>query len=315
MSPLDPNRALEHAWLLVLATLERVRSHGPFQRPTGVRLGDDRRLLEVELERAWIVLDPHAERGWSWPGHEPPAGTDAAALARLLDLYLPLCVDAEALVIAHLAQSLDGRIATHNGVSQFISGHEDLLHTHRLRALCDAVVVGSSTVVHDDPRLTTRLCSGHSPTRVVIDPRGRVGSDRRIMQDGPAPTVLIHREGTRAPPALASHVQVVTVVAAEGSWLSPVAILAALRARGLRRIFIEGGGVTVSRFLQAGLLDRLHVSVSPVIIGSGRPGFTLPEVLDLDDALRLEARCFEVGRDILFDCRLGAAEAEPQPPQ
>lgn len=301
---------LERAWRLVVALRERVRDRGPFLQRTGVELDPDHALLEVEPALAWIVLDPDAERGWSWPGREPPSGTvDTPALVQLLDLFLPLCVGPGApdVVVAHLAQSLDGRIATHNGVSQFISGHEDLVHTHRLRAMVDAVVVGASTVQHDDPRLTTRLCPGSSPVRVVIDPHGRVGSDRQVVRDGPAPTLLVQRED--APPRGTlggAHVEVVTIAAPEGPWLPPAAILNALRARGLRRIFIEGGGVTVSRFLQAGLLDRLQVSISPVIIGSGRPGFTLPEALDLEAALKLDARCFEVGRDILFDCRLVA---------
>lgn len=308
---------LDGAWQILVQLRGRARDHGPFLRRTGVRLGDDRVLREDEPARAWIELDPHAERGWSWAGLGLAAADEhAPAVTRLFDLYVPLCEGpgAQHLVVAHLAQSLDGRIATHSGISQFISGPEDLLHTHRLRALADAVIVGSSTVLHDDPRLTTRLCPGDSPVRVIIDPRGRVSGDRRVMREGPTPTVLIRGEDAPPPATEASHVRVVTVPTTEGSWLQPEAILAALRARGLRRIFIEGGGVTVSRFLHAGLLDRLHVSISPVIIGSGRPGFTLPEALDLDDALDLEARCFELGRDILFDCRLrGAARPHVDP--
>jgi riboflavin biosynthesis pyrimidine reductase len=80
------------------------------------------------------------------------------------------------------------------------------------------------------------------------------------------------------------------------------ALLAALRARGLARIFIEGGGVTVSRFLGARALDRLHVSVAPMILGSGSPAFALPPIDRLDEALSLRCRHFSLGPDLLFDC-------------
>ena len=79
------------------------------------------------------------------------------------------------------------------------------------------------------------------------------------------------------------------------------ALLEALGAQGLRRVLVEGGGVTVSRFLQAGTLDRLHVSVAPLIIGSGRPSFTLDPITTLDDALRPDCRHFPLGQDVLFD--------------
>lgn len=306
MTPNDPKpRSLDErsAWDLITALRARLRAGRPLASNTGIRLGDDGTVLEVPPDDGWIVMNPAATRGWTWPVNAAP---DVAALTRLFDLYVPLCVGSGAsrLVLAHLAQSLDGRIATASGVSQFISGQEDLLHTHRLRALFDAVVVGASTVEHDDPQLTTRLCPGDDPVRVVIDPLARIGPEHRLVSEGPTRTLLVRRQGLPIA-ALADHVEVVPVASSEDQWLPIAGILEALRARGLRRIFIEGGGVTVSRFLEARLLDRLHVSVSPTIIGSGRPAFTLPEVLDLDGARQLDAHTFGLGRDVLFDCPLG----------
>src|SRR5690606_4315039 len=180
-------------------------------------------LHEVDPGQALLEVDPHAERGWSWPEAAEPLPPDrACALGRLFDLYVPLCVGHEArdLVVAHLAQSLDGRIATQNGVSQFISGHEDLVHTHRLRALFDAVVVGASTVQHDDPRLTTRLCPGADPVRVIVDPHGRVSPDRRVVQSGPARTLLLRREGASSvapePTRHPGHVEIGPLAAPDG---------------------------------------------------------------------------------------------------
>ena len=308
LPPSHHQRALDeqNAWALISALRARLRHGKPPLTNTGIRLGDDGEVLAVTPDDAWLQLTTEAERGWAWPAHG--ATCDAASidpLTQLLDLYVPLCTGpgASQLVVAHLAQSLDGRIATSNGISQFISGPEDLQHNHRMRALFDAVIVGASTVEHDDPQLTTRLCPGEDPVRVVIDPLGRIGPEHRVVRDGPTRTVLIRREGCPST-ALAEHVEVISVASSHDQWLPISDILEALRARGLRRIFIEGGGITVSRFFEAGLLDRLQVSVSPIIIGSGRPAFTLPEVLDLEGAKTFDARTFAMGRDMLFDCWL-----------
>ncbi len=109
-------------------------------------------------------------------------------------LYAPLLTPATAIdgcfVIARMAQSLDGRIATANGSAFWIGGEHDVLHTHRLRALCDAVVVGAGTVRADDPLLTTRHCSGPSPVRVVIDTERRLPENHRLFDAGPATLLL-----------------------------------------------------------------------------------------------------------------------------
>ena len=89
-----------------------------------------------------------------------------------------------------------------------------------------------------------------------------------------------------------------------GNGLAIAAVLAALAARGLRRVFVEGGGITVSRFLAAGALDRLHVTIAPLLIGSGIPAFTLPEVASLTDVLRFDWSVHRVGADLLVDIPL-----------
>ena len=78
-----------------------------------------------------------------------------------------------------------------------------------------------------------------------------------------------------------------------------------LRARGCSRIFVEGGGVTVSMFLEANLLDRLHVAVAPLFIGDGRPAIRLTPRQALQDCERPRYRVFRMGGDVLFDCELG----------
>ncbi len=95
--------------------------------------------------------------------------------------------------------------------------------------------------------------------------------------------------------------------------LDLAALLATLAGRGLRRIFVEGGGETVSRFLAAGLLDRLHLTVAPMILGSGRPAFILPEAARIDEGLRFSWTVFSMGEDILIDAAIGRARGPRVP--
>jgi riboflavin-specific deaminase-like protein len=208
------------------------------------------------------------------------------------------------LVLGRIAQTLDGRIATANGASFWISGKQDILHSHRLRALFDAVLVGAGTVHADDPLLTTRHCAGPSPVRVVVDPERRLGSHYRVFRAAPR-TLLLCADDVEGPATIGSAEVVRIPRTSEG--LDCHAIIEALAARGLRRIFIEGGGVTVSRFLAAGALDRLHVTVAPLLLGAGISSFTLPNVQRPEDGMRLDWATHRLGEDILFDIALQRA--------
>lgn len=294
VSTLGPKRG----WALLLALVQRLRADGPIEGPIGVGLDRDDHYVELPPTQASLVIDPSAERGWT----SSDENIMPDATVQLFDLFVPLCVGPQAsdLVVAHLAQSLDGRVATASGSSQFISGREDLTHTHRLRALFDAVLVGARTVEHDDPRLTTRLAPGPNPTRVIVDPSGRLPTTHRVFTQADAPTLLVRGHGAFEAP---SHVDVMRLELHDG-WIAAPALLAGLAERGLRRVFIEGGGITVSGFLDAGVLDRLHITVAPVLMGSGRPSLSLPEIATLDEAMRVSCRHFALGPDVLFDCPL-----------
>jgi len=200
---------------------------------------------------------------------------------------------------------LDGQIATAGGASRYVTGPENIVHMHRLRALCDAVLVGAGTVEHDDPQLTTRLVPGENPARVVVDPSLRLPHGRKLYRDNAAPTLIVCGEG-RAERAAPARIPVIEVAPEDGV-LSISALLAALAERGLRRVFVEGGGVTLSHFIRAKRLDRLHVTICPMIIGRGRPGICLPGVNSLDEALRPSARRFLLGSDVLFDCSFASS--------
>ena len=237
-------------------------------------------------------------KGWKISSGVP------APVRELFDLYLPLCGFGpdQPHVIGHLGQSLDGFIATRSGDSLFVNGKENILHLHRLRALCDAVIVGAETVAADNPRLTTRLVPGDNPVRVVLDPNRRLHSRYQLFCDGAAPTLLVcDRDLAESKGAHQGQTEVLGV-SCNGGRLDLSELIQRLRERGLCVSFVEGGGIAVSTFLQAGLLDRLQIAVAPVLIGSGRPGVQVSATATMSACMRPRCRVFRMGEDILFDC-------------
>jgi diaminohydroxyphosphoribosylaminopyrimidine deaminase/5-amino-6-(5-phosphoribosylamino)uracil reductase len=150
-------------------------------------------------------------------------------------------------VVWKVAATLDGRVAAADGTSRWITGPEARAEVHRLRAGCDAVVVGSGTALADDPQLTVRDADGRNaerqPLRVVLDRRGRVPATARVHDDA-APT-LVSRAAT------------------------PAALLAELFDRDVRRVLLEGGPTLAAAFLAAGLVDEAVVHVAPQLLGTG----------------------------------------------
>ncbi len=223
------------------------------------------------------------------------------------ELFGPLRGGADGcMVVGQLGQSLDGRIATESGHSKYINGPAGLAHLHRLRSLVDAVVIGVGTAIADDPQLTVRRVSGPQPARVVVDPKGRLGGAARVFSDDGVRRVLITGSGVTC--SIPAGVEVIALPA-DGGAIVPAAIVAALAKLGLRRLLIEGGADTVSRFLAAGCLDRLHVMVAPIILGAGRASLTLPPIERADQALRVPMRAHIVDDEVIFDCDFSGQRA------
>lgn len=211
-------------------------------------------------------------------------------------------------VVAQIGQSLDGRVATVSGDAADVSGPDGLAHLHRMRALVDAVIVGVKTALQDDPRLTVRLVPGENPARVVIDPSGRLPNDARLFAEDGTRRVVIQEVDKPRPPG----VEVIRLP--RNHWISPAAIVAELRNAGLNHLMIEGGAITIARFIEADLLTRLHVAVAPLLIGAGPQGFTTEPVAKLAQARRPETQIYGLGSDVLFDCLMGTrAQAQAWP--
>jgi riboflavin-specific deaminase-like protein len=165
----------------------------------------------------------------------------------------------------------------------------------------DAVLVGAGTVAADDPQLNVRRTPGRSPARVVLDPSGRTGASSRWLAEDGARRILITSADGEPPAGCDERI----TIARENGRVCPHAIAQALFERGLRSVLIEGGARTISMFIDAGAMDRLHVLVAPVIIGSGKQGLDLAPITALSGALRPKTNVFPFADgDVLFDCDL-----------
>ncbi|MGW8974426.1 RibD family protein [Streptomyces platensis] len=256
------------------------------------------RRLRTTDEALAAGMVPDGDGGLRWGRPATPGAEELAGR------YLPLCLAGPEVAFAQLGQSLDGFIATRTGDADFVTGEEDRCHLHRLRALSDAVLVGAGTAAADDPRLTVRACAGDNPVRVVLDPRGRVPRSSGVFTDGAAPTLwVVGPDAAPADPGAGAEVLVLPDAAA----FAPERLLAALARRGLGRVLIEGGGVTVSRFLHEQALHRLYVTVAPVLLGDGVPGLRFPGTPVMREALRPPLRRALLGEDTLFEFALRPA--------
>jgi len=216
------------------------------------------------------------------------------------------------LVTLKFATSLDGRIATASGESQWISGPPARERAHALRASHDAIMVGTGTAVADDPQLTCRLpgLDHRSPVRVVIDRHLRIPPAARLIADAHVvPTwvlTLPSADPDRRAAFLASRVTLIDVDPDRTGQVDLAAALTALGERGITRLLVEGGAGLAAAFFRARLVDRLVWVHAPLAIG----GDGIPAIAGLDLAALADAPAFErlstetIGDDVLTTFRV-----------
>jgi riboflavin-specific deaminase-like protein len=205
-------------------------------------------------------------------------------------------------VTVHYAQSLDGRLATRTGDSQWIGGPASLKLAHQLRAEHAAILVGVGTVLKDNPRLTVRLVEGRSPRRVIVDSTLRLPLGAHVLTDGDAPTVVATTERALPDRIAAVEATGATVLKLPSDPLGRVDLVALFDHLEQRSVLIEGGGGIITSALQGRLVDRVVVCIAPLLIGRGTDAVGDLKIDCLADARRFKRHHFCVlDDDVIFD--------------
>src|SRR5829696_7545738 len=195
-------------------------------------------------------------------------------------------------VTVSYAQTLDGRLATVNGSSRWISSPDSLRFAHQLRAEHDAVAVGAGTACNDDPRLTVRLVPGEDPLRVVVDSALRTPLSAAVLANGAAKGTALAATVLRLPASGKGRVDL-------------DALLSGLHSLGVRSVMVEGGAALITSFLCERLVDRIAVCIAPKILGSGIEAVGDLGICDLTDSLTLvDTSVTPYGVDLVLDSRL-----------
>lgn len=207
------------------------------------------------------------------------------------------------------AQTLDGRIATATGESQWISSEDSLKFTHKLRAAHDAILVGAGTVIKDNPELTVRLVCGRNPLRVIVDSELNISSHAKIFQNISLAKTLIATIKTSADPRFqrlaASGVEIITITADEKGNIDLKKLFKILAGRNISSILIEGGSQIITYTLKNNLANRLVTIIAPKIIGSGIEAVGELNIRKLRAAKKLSIqKVLRCGDDIIIDGRL-----------
>ena len=237
-------------------------------------------------------------------GIEVVTGVCEAEARRQNEVFLKWVTQKRPFVTLKTAMTLDGKIASHTGRSQWITGKAARTRVHEYRNAYDAILVGIGTVLADDPSLTTRLLdrTGHNPLRIVLDSEARTPLDAKLVTDGAAPTLVVVSERAdqrRVNLLRACGAEVVTLGAER---VDIAALLDDLGAREITSLFVEGGGTVNWSFLAGGHVDKVHAFIAPMLMGGasakspvGGTGFDSPQT-----ALQLhDVSVEQLGVDIL----------------
>lgn len=236
-------------------------------------------------------------------GVEVEVGLLAAEARKLNEIFIKWVTCKLPFVTLKFACSLDGKIATAGGESQWISCEASRKFSHHLRDINDAILIGVGTVLADNPSLTTRLVVGKNPVRVIVDSKARTPLDSKVVADKSARTIIAVTED--APPENISALKNrgVEIIVTGGERVDLNVLMRELAAREITSVLVEGGGTIHFAMLSAGLVDKVLAFVAPKIIG-GQSALTAVEGAGFEklfDAVKLKNFTAQpLGEDILI---------------
>jgi diaminohydroxyphosphoribosylaminopyrimidine deaminase/5-amino-6-(5-phosphoribosylamino)uracil reductase len=241
-------------------------------------------------------------------GIEVKTGVQEKTCRQLNEVFFHFMATGMPFVTIKYAQTLDGRIATATGESQWISSEASLKFTHQLRAAHDAILVGAGTVIKDNPELTVRLVRGRNPLRVIVDSELNIPKQAKIFQNISSPPTLIATIKTAADPRFqrlaGSGVEIITIKADKKGNVDLKKLFKILAGRNISSILIEGGAQIITSVLKNNLANRLVTIIAPKIIGSGIEAVGDLNIRSLGAAKILSIqKVLRRGDDIIIDSR------------
>jgi diaminohydroxyphosphoribosylaminopyrimidine deaminase/5-amino-6-(5-phosphoribosylamino)uracil reductase len=323
----QPDAATTSCWQALKLLADRIRSDAGPVASCSLLIGEDPQVCVspacLSPADGWLVtviVDPAAQEHLAAPAPGETRylladlivmrrlvdGALPAAAAALIELYLPYCLAplharrmGRAFTVSHFAQSLDGRIATRGGDARWIGCDENRVHAHRMRALCDGILIGARTLRADRPALTVRHAEGPDPIRIVL---GGAGDIECLQRAGSSAIVLI---GDDLGPSSADVEHV--VLPRTNGRIATTAILEELYRNDILSVYIEGGATTTSTFLSEGNIDVLQLHISPMIIGPGINSFASPSIQSVQDSVRFDPHVYRsIGDGMMFVGRVAS---------
>ena len=237
-------------------------------------------------------------------GVEVTVGVLEDEARRLNEVFLKWVTRKLPFVTLKFACSLDGKIATSAGESQWISCEESRTFSHHLRDINDAILIGVGTALTDNPSLTTRLVDGKNPVRIIVDSNARLPLTANVVTDRQARTIVAVTNNAPRDKVSALRMRGVEIIrAGNGEHVDLNILMRELAEREITSVLVEGGGTINFAMLEAGLVDKIFAFVAPKIIGSSN-ALTAVEgagFAKLSDAVTLKNFAAErLGDDLLL---------------
>ena len=265
-------------------------------------------LINAEVARVVVgMADPNPEASGGierlrQAGIDVTVGIESAACQQLNEAFIHRVTYGRAFGILKYAMTLDGKIAATGGHSTWVTGRQARSQVHRLRAACDAVVVGGNTVRHDNPNLTTHGLTAHQPRRVVISPSLNLPENANLWAVSVAPTLVFTQGGIQQERQQRLRAQGVDVVALDPP--SPAAVMDHLTQEGCLSVLWECGGTLAAQAIADGMIQKVLAFIAPKLIGGPEAPGPVGELglRNMTNALQLDnIQLQRVGEDYLIE--------------
>jgi diaminohydroxyphosphoribosylaminopyrimidine deaminase/5-amino-6-(5-phosphoribosylamino)uracil reductase len=245
---------------------------------------------------------------------EVTTGVEESACKELNRVFIKYITTGMPYVTLKIAQSLDGRIATSTGNSQWITSHQARIEAHRIRSESDAIIVGIGTVLADNPQLTVRHVKGRNPVRVVLDNHLQIPLQCQLLTDNHVHKTIVattSKDTAKISRIEKTGVHVWQTEKNENGRISIPQLLKKLANARMSAVMVEGGARVYTSFLKEKMVDRIVMALAPKIIGTGIEAIGDLGILDVDNSIELiNVKTKRLGPDLLVSADVSYNSSE-----